>query len=107
MAARNAPKTLDIFGRNAVTKFASMFDLRRTSREIPARIIAEELRRLVYKAVHSIQYWLPIAGAPPNEYARVEPAIHQDVEYFTSVRGGYCPWPREQPTHPGCVRCSG
>ena len=44
-------------------------------------------------AVHAIQYWLPLPGAKPNEFAWGEMTHYQDVEYFPSLRTDGGPWP--------------
>ena len=97
-AAHRNPENLTLFGHNAAAKFAGIFNLhaQRTRDLNPAARIATHLRRLVRAAVHAIQYWVPLAGAPPNEYAGTEPAKYggQGVEYFTAISVGQweCPW---------------
>lgn len=96
VTAHNLPQTLDVFGHHAAAKFANIFDLHRNAQRNPAGLIAQELRRLVRKAVHAIQYWMPMAGAPVNDYARAQPARYQDVEYFAVLpRYFSCPWVEE------------
>lgn len=65
-----------------------------TPQSVPARLVPAESKTLVRRAVHAIQYWLPLPGAKVNEYAHGEPAISKNVEYFTSPCVQDFPWPR-------------
>lgn len=76
-----------------------MFDFVGTAQLIPARILANDLRRLLRSATHSIKRHFPDRESEDGSaFGRVEPARYEEgLDYFThvSVSRHDVPWADE------------